>query len=88
VLLNNLGGVSNLEMSLLTRDLCHSSLAPSIQYLVGPAPLMTALDMKGFSISLLHLDAQLEAALLAPTEVSSWPTPLAVNDVARRAVEK
>ncbi|MGT0150750.1 hypothetical protein ACT691_20395 [Vibrio metschnikovii] len=24
VLLNNLGGVSNLEMSLLTRDLCHS----------------------------------------------------------------
>ncbi|EKO3792830.1 dihydroxyacetone kinase subunit DhaK [Vibrio metschnikovii] len=88
VLLNNLGGVSNLEMSLLTRDLCHSSLAPSIQYLVGPAPLMTALDMKGFSLSLLHLNPQLETALLAPTEVSSWPTPLAVNDVARRVVEK
>lgn len=48
VLINNLGGVSALEMALLTKELAHSALKENIAYLIGPAPLVSALDMKGF----------------------------------------
>lgn len=56
VLINNLGGVSALEMALLTKELAHSALKESIAYLIGPAPLVSALDMKGFSLTLLKLN--------------------------------
>lgn len=48
MLINNLGGVSALEMALLTKELAHSALKENIAYLIGPAPLVSALDMKGF----------------------------------------
>jgi dihydroxyacetone kinase len=51
VLINNLGGVSALEMALLTKELAHSALKDQIAYLIGPAPLVSSLDMKGFSLS-------------------------------------
>nr|WP_284454221.1 dihydroxyacetone kinase subunit DhaK [Enterobacter hormaechei] len=56
VLINNLGGVSALEMALLTKELAHSALKENIAYLIGPAPLVSALDMKGFSLTLLKLN--------------------------------
>ncbi|EPC4045048.1 dihydroxyacetone kinase subunit DhaK [Enterobacter mori] len=46
VLINNLGGVSALEMALLTKELAHSALKENIAYLIGPAPLVSALDAK------------------------------------------
>jgi dihydroxyacetone kinase len=36
VLINNLGGVSALEMALLTKELAHSALKDQIAYLIGP----------------------------------------------------
>lgn len=36
VLINNLGGVSALEMALLTKELAHSALKENIAYLIGP----------------------------------------------------
>ncbi len=72
VLVNNLGGVSPLEMSLLTRELAHSTLSSRLAYLIGPAPLVSALDMKGFSLSALVLDEELQAALLSPVETAGW----------------
>lgn len=72
VMVNNLGGVSALEMAILTKELYHSALAPQISWIVGPALVVTALDMKGFSLSLLVLDEKIEKALTAPTEASSW----------------
>ncbi|CAI3934261.1 Dihydroxyacetone kinase (DAK1) (PDB:1UN8) [Commensalibacter communis] len=72
VMVNNLGGVSALEMGILTKELYHSALAPQIDYVVGPALVVTALDMKGLSLSLLVLDEKIEKALTAPTEASSW----------------
>ncbi|CAK8737529.1 Dihydroxyacetone kinase [Sodalis praecaptivus] len=71
-LINNLGGVSSLEMSVLTKELVHSPLHDRLSYLIGPAPLVSALDMKGFSLSLLALDATLTTALLAEVETASW----------------
>lgn len=72
-LLNNLGGATALEMAILTEELARSRLAGRIQAVVGPAPLMTSLDMRGFSVSLLPLEADLSEALRAPVGVSAWP---------------
>lgn len=72
VLLNNLGGTSELEMCVLTTALMHSPLAAQIDLLIGPATLVSSLDMKGFSLSVLRLDAPFSEALRAPVEVATW----------------
>ena len=73
-LLNNLGGSTPLEMSVLQRELLDSRLGGRISHLIGPAPLMTSLDMQGFSVSLLPLTGGAEeAALLAPAAPVAWP---------------
>jgi dihydroxyacetone kinase len=76
VLMNNLGGVSELEMSIL----CESFLKiPGIEtkVLIGPAPLCTSLDMKGFSLTFLELkDSEFEDALIAPVKVHGWVQPI------------
>ncbi|HDC4401246.1 TPA: dihydroxyacetone kinase subunit DhaK [Enterobacter kobei] len=77
VLINNLGGVSALEMALLTKELAHSALKESIAYLIGPAPLVSALDMKGFSLMLLKLNDLFEKALHEEVETLGWQKPVA-----------
>ena len=77
VLINNLGGVSALEMALLTKGLAHSALKESIAYLIGPAPLVSALDMKGFSLTLLKLNDLFEKALHEEVETLGWQKPVA-----------
>ena len=77
VLINNLGGVSALEMALLTKALAHSALKENIRWLIGPAALVSALDMKGFSLSLLILNPTFEKALQARVETIGWQTPVA-----------
>lgn len=76
VLINNLGGVSALEMALLTKELAHSALKGQIAYLIGPAPLVSALDMKGFSLSLLRLNDTFEQAISEPVETLGWQKPV------------
>ncbi|QGU89222.1 dihydroxyacetone kinase subunit DhaK [Erwinia sorbitola] len=72
LMVNNLGGFSALEMAVLVRETLHSALGQQVKLLVGPATLVSALDMKGFSLSVMQLDPELETALLAPVEVSGW----------------
>ncbi|WP_114192166.1 dihydroxyacetone kinase subunit DhaK [Edaphovirga cremea] len=88
VLVNNLGGVSPLEMSLLTRELSHSPLKSRITYLIGPAALVSALDMKGFSLSAIMLNEEIEQALLADVEVSGWQPLVKLEEVARHKMKK
>ena len=52
VLLNNLGGTTDLEMSVLANELLNSKISSQLKYIIGPASLMTSLDMRGFSVSL------------------------------------
>ncbi|GLS91086.1 dihydroxyacetone kinase [Psychromonas marina] len=80
LLLNNLGGTSPLEMSLLTKDVVESSLGKEMTYLFGPKPFVTAIDMKGFSLSCVILSDEIETALLAPVAVESWQQGIKVND--------
>lgn len=79
VLINNLGGVSALEMALLTKELAHSALKEQIAYLIGPAPLVSSLDMKGFSLSLLKLNDAFEKALNESVETLGWQKPVAFS---------
>lgn len=72
-LLNNLGSTTPLEMSLLVEELLASHLGKQITHLVGPAPLMTSLDMHGFSISLLALDENITKQLQTEVAPHAWP---------------
>lgn len=81
-LLNNLGGATPLEMSVLAEELARSRLGDQIRWVVGPAPLMTSLDMQGFSVTLLPVSKADEAALLAPVAPWAWPGCLPSGDVA------
>ena len=73
VLLNNLGGAMPLEMSVLAEELARSEIADRLKWMVGPADMMTSLDMHGFSVSLLPVSADDEAALQAPAAPWAWP---------------
>lgn len=77
VLINNLGGVSALEMAQLTKELAHSAVKDQVAWLIGPAPLVSSLDMKGFSLSFLKLNDTFEKALNEPVETLGWQTPVA-----------
>ncbi|MEL6920443.1 MAG: dihydroxyacetone kinase subunit DhaK [Pseudomonadota bacterium] len=79
-LLNNLGGATPLEMAVLAEELCRSRIADQINWMVGPAPLMTSLDMQGFSVSILPVDDKNEAHLTAPVQPAAWPGCLSVSD--------
>ncbi|MGO7900125.1 dihydroxyacetone kinase subunit DhaK [Rhizobium ruizarguesonis] len=71
-LLNNLGGTSVLEMSVLAHDLIGSKLA-GLRYMIGPAAMMTSLDMRGFSVSTLPVTEEDVRALSSPVAVIAWP---------------
>ncbi|MEM9147965.1 MAG: dihydroxyacetone kinase subunit DhaK [Pseudomonadota bacterium] len=80
-LLNNLGSTTPLEMAVLAEELTRSRIADQVRWLIGPAPLMTSLDMQGFSVSLFPATKADEAALVAPVAPTAWPGCLPVGDV-------
>ncbi|MEL1936402.1 dihydroxyacetone kinase subunit DhaK [Klebsiella pneumoniae] len=70
------GGVSVAEMAILTRELANTPLQARIDWLIGPASLVTALDMKGFSLTTIVLEESIEKALLSDVETASWQKPV------------
>ena len=79
VLLNNLGATSVLEMSVLAFELLRSRIAGQISHIVGPAAMMTSLDMHGVSVTVYPAQAAHLAALQAPTGLAAWPGCAAVG---------
>ena len=73
VLINNLGGVSSLEMSIITNEIFSSSLNQRLSWVIGPSCLMTSLDMKGFSITVCPVTDEALRYLNTPVEPWSWP---------------
>ncbi len=73
-LLNNLGGTTPLEMGVLAEELARSELGSRIVFRVGPAALMTSLDMRGVSVSLLPAGEDAVAQLQAPAAPAAWPS--------------
>ena len=72
-LLNNLGATSVLEMSILAKELVNSSISQNLKWIIGPATMMTSLDMHGFSLSVFPASANELALLDADTPLSAWP---------------
>ncbi|MFK8076758.1 MAG: dihydroxyacetone kinase subunit DhaK [Granulosicoccus sp.] len=81
-LFNNLGGLTGLECAVLFKEFMVTELASLSDFTLGPVPIMTALDMPGFSITMLPLDDSYREALLAPIDHPVWPKyePVTVNE--------
>jgi len=77
-LVNNLGSTTPLEMSVLAAMLAEDGIA---DHVIGPAPMMTSLDMHGFSVSILPVEAADIAALSAPVPMPPWPGMRAIVTV-------
>lgn len=73
VLLNMLGSVPPLEAFALLDGFSRTTLAARTEWIIGPAPLMTALDMNGFSLTALPADPAFIAALSAEAGPRFWP---------------
>ena len=72
-LLNNLGGATVLEMQVLAYELARSEIADKLKFIVGPGSMMTSLEMRGFSVSVLPVGADEVEALSLPTPLPAWP---------------
>jgi triose/dihydroxyacetone kinase / FAD-AMP lyase (cyclizing) len=72
MLINNLGGVPDLEMLAVTKAVAATSLGERARLIAGPTRLVTALDMKGFSISALPLKDGFAAALTSACDIPAW----------------
>jgi dihydroxyacetone kinase len=73
VLLNDLGGCSTQELGVLADEVLDRIGLERIALMVRPAPLMTSLDMHGFSVTLLPAEDDYVEALRAPVAVPAWP---------------
>ncbi|GBR48436.1 dihydroxyacetone kinase [Gluconobacter roseus NBRC 3990] len=73
VMVNMLGAVPVLEAQAIVDSLSRTSLAERIDVLIGPAPMMTSLDMYGFSLSAIPAQPDFIEALKSPVEPWAWP---------------
>lgn len=74
VMVNNLGGLSPLEISIIAEEVHQQLEMRSIivkRFMFGT--FVTALDGPGFSVTLLGLDDELLSLLDAPTTAPGWP---------------
>lgn len=71
--LNNLGGTTELEMSILAEELRRSDIGTRIGHVIGPAAMMTSLDMHGFSVSLYAAGDRDLDLLSRPVPLKAWP---------------
>ncbi|XP_063872289.1 triokinase/FMN cyclase-like [Scylla paramamosain] len=77
VIINNLGCLTQLEMTNITKEVISQLKSRGVKPLrVYPGALMTSLDMRGFHVSVLRLkDPSWLALLDAPTAAPAWCAP-------------
>lgn len=85
-LINNLGGTSVLEMSVVLNEVLHSNIGKQIEHVIGPASMMTSLDMQGFSISLCAADANEIKLLSSDTSLAAWPGLSTIKPITLQAL--
>lgn len=80
ILINNLGGTSNLEMGIICSSLLkHSFVKEHSELLIGPATLCTSLDMKGFSITFISLQSGFADAIKSTVHTAGWVNPVQIH---------
>lgn len=87
MLLNNLGSTTPLEMQVVLNALLGGEHAGSIKAVIGPALMMTSLDMHGFSVSLLPATEPWLTALQATVDSNAWPGCFLNKSIERRAFD-
>jgi len=73
LLVNNTGSTNPMEMDILTRAVLGTALGERTRLVIGPAAVMTSLNMYGFSLSVLPLLPGVEEALKEPVAAAAWP---------------
>ena len=72
-LLNNLGGTSELEMSVLAAELVKSRIGDRIAFLIGPAAMMTSLACGAFRFRYAGRGRRRLRCWQVPCPMSAWP---------------
>jgi dihydroxyacetone kinase len=85
-MVNNLGGTSVIEMSIILNEIRRSAIGERITHVIGPAAMMTSLDMHGFSISAYPPDDAEIALLKQHTPLAAWPRVSRLGQVAIQAL--
>lgn len=85
-IVNNLGGTSVIEMSIILDEIRRSAIGERITHVIGPAAMMTSLDMHGFSISIYPADDAEIALLKQYTPLAAWPRVSRLGQVAIQAL--
>ena len=85
-MVNNLGGTSVIEMSIILNEIRRSAIGERITHVIGPAAMMTSLDMHGFSISAYPADDAEIALLKQHTPLTAWPGVSRLGQVAIQAL--
>jgi len=76
LLVNGLGATPPMELAVVARAALAQLAARGVAVeRAGAGNFLTALDMPGFSLSFISLDAELLALLDAPTAAPAWPGP-------------
>ena len=73
LLVNNMGGCSTQEMNVLLTEVVEQIGADRVEIVVAPAPVMSSMNMHGFSLTLLALTAARREALLQAVAAVGWP---------------
>lgn len=77
LMVNNLGGLSVLELNIISEEVVQQLRQSGFQLsrlLVGT--FVSSLDGPGFSVTLLEIDLQIKQLLDAPTTAPAWPTQI------------
>jgi triose/dihydroxyacetone kinase / FAD-AMP lyase (cyclizing) len=85
-MVNNLGATSVIEMSIILNEIRRSAIGERITHVIGPAAMMTSLDMHGFSISAYPADDAEIALLKQHTPLAAWPRVSRLGQVAIQAL--
>lgn len=85
-MINNLGGTSAIEMSIILNEIRRSAIGERITHVIGPAAMMTSLDMHGFSISVYPADDAEITLLEQHTPLAAWPRVSRLGQVAIQAL--
>ncbi|MBS1034018.1 dihydroxyacetone kinase subunit DhaK [Gluconobacter cerinus] len=73
IMVNMLGAVPVLEAQAIVDALSRTAFANRIEFIIGPAPMMTSLDMYGFSLSAIPAREDFVEALKSAVEPWAWP---------------
>lgn len=86
LLVNGLGGTPPMELDIVAREaLRHAAARGLVVERCWRGTLLSALDMRGCSLSLMRVDDERLALLDAPTDAPAWPGDGRLNPVVRLA---